>query len=281
MLKTVMQTIRPRQWVKNLLLFLGPFAGGISEDQILKLLIGVSGFTFASIIGYVINDWFDKDFDKLHDSKKVRGFASGKLKFKHLFYIIGVCSIGIFLSSILISASYAFCIVFYLFLTICYSVWIKNIPVIELIILSSGFLLRGITGTVIVEIQPSGWFILSIFFGALFVVSGKRLSEKGKNYDYQTRKVLKEYSLEFLMHLCSISLTATLLTYSLWVLEVHPFSKILQITIIFVALILFRVLWHISKRNIEEPERIIYSDRLILTSLIATISFYSYINYIL
>jgi decaprenyl-phosphate phosphoribosyltransferase len=164
-IRTILEITRPRQWVKNFLIVLGPFAAGILSTHILMLFVGIIGFTFASIIGYVINDWLDKDFDRLHIIKRNRGFASKKLDQRHLFFIIFICILGISVCSMLLSLEFTVCVLIYLALTLSYSVWLKNWAVLELVVLSLGFVIRGVTGTVIAGILPSGWFILSIFFG--------------------------------------------------------------------------------------------------------------------
>jgi decaprenyl-phosphate phosphoribosyltransferase len=163
-------------------------------------------------------------------------------------------------------------------LTLSYSVYIKNIAVVELIILSFGFLIRGITGTIVVGIAPSGWFLLSILFGALFIVTCKRISELNKSSVMQTRKVLINYNKDFLNILINTSLTGTILTYSLWVLESHPDSILAQFTIILILTFFLRYVLLLPTGDLEEPEKVLFSDYVILSSVILLILIFTIIQ---
>jgi decaprenyl-phosphate phosphoribosyltransferase len=275
MIISLISILRPKQWVKNLLILLGPIAGGSLFANIQPLLIGVVGFIFASSLGYVINDWLDRNFDALHNTKKYRPFASGALKQVHLISLCVFCLVGLSICSFFLGFQYTFCLSLYLILTLSYSLYIKNIAVVELMILSFGFLIRGITGTIIVEIAPSGWFLLSILFGALLVVTCKRISELNKSSVMQTRKVLINYNKDFLNILLNTSLTGTIITYSLWVLESHPDSILAQFTIILILTFFLRYVLLLPTGDLEEPEKVLFSDYIILSSVILLILFFT------
>jgi decaprenyl-phosphate phosphoribosyltransferase len=268
-LKVMISSLRPKQWVKNLLIYAAPAAAGTLGSEFISVTIGFFGFVFASSFGYVINDWRDREYDRNHDKKKSRAFASGKLGKAHMLtmlLLLGVCFI---LCSFFLSWGYAVCLGVYIFITLTYSTWLKNVAVVEMLWVASGFLIRALAGSVISGLSPTGWFLLSIFFGSVFVVGTKRLSEKMNYLDADIRKVMAQYSDKFLQTVIQISLTITLLTYSLWVFQVHPESIIGQFSILPLCLATFRYLWHADHGRAEKPEDLIWRDPLLsLSSLL-------------
>ena len=265
-----LQALRPKQWIKNLLVASAPIAAGQAFQIPLKIFIGVLGFMAASSLGYLINDWIDKDIDKSHSKKRNRPFASGVLKKIHLYQLL-IIMLSIMLASCLIlPKGYSVTILIYLFITISYSLKVKKMPVLEMIWLSSGFLVRAIAGSAIIQESPTGWFIVSVGFGALFIVSAKRLAELKNITLNEKRSVIRKYNENFLNTVLTTSVSITLLTYSLWVFEVHPHSILAQFTILPFSLSIFLYAWHCEIGDAEVPEALIFRDKLIILSAIAT-----------
>jgi decaprenyl-phosphate phosphoribosyltransferase len=156
-------------------------------------------------------------------------------------------------------------------ITISYTLKIKNLPVVEMIWLASGFLVRAIAGSAIIQEPPTGWFIVSVGFGALFIVSAKRLSELKNKHEIQTRKVISQYNEKFLNLVLASSVSIALLTYSLWVFQVHPDSFLAQFTILPFTLSIFRYAWYCESGDAESPETLIYGDKILIISSLAIV----------
>jgi decaprenyl-phosphate phosphoribosyltransferase len=268
---SLLAALRPGQWIKNFLVAAAPIAAGVIQKELISVVIGIFGFIFASSFGYLINDWVDRKSDKIHETKKSRPFASGVLGLKHLILMSIVCLVGIFFSCFYLNIKYAIVLGLYVFITISYSIFLKHQPVIEMFWLASGFLVRAIAGSVIIGYPPTGWFVLSVFFGSLLIVSAKRLAELQASYSSQTRKVLEVYSVEFLRLIVAVSLGTTLITYSLWVFQVHPNSLIAQISIIPFSLTLFTFSFQCEKGDAQSPEILLFTTRSLLIPALLSI----------
>ena len=257
---------RPKQWIKNLLIAAAPIAAGQFGSQITNISFGVIGFTAASVIGYLVNDWIDRESDRNHPKKKFRPFASERLKLPSLIVMLSMSSIVLILTCVILPTEFVFTIIVYLLITISYTLLVKNLPVVEMIWLASGFLIRAIAGSAIIQEAPTGWFVVAVGFGALFIVSAKRLAELKNNHSNLTRIVISQYKENFLNRVLTTSASITLLTYSLWVFQVHPNSVLAQFTILPLTLSILLYSWHSENGDTESPENIIYKDKLLVLS---------------
>ena len=267
----VIRATRPKQWIKNLLVAAAPVAAGQFGSQITNISFGVIGFTAASIIGYLINDWRDRESDQNHPKKKYRPFASGQLKLPSLIIILLVSSIILILTCVILPTKFTFTILVYLLITISYTLLIKTLPVLEMIWLASGFLIRAIAGSAIIQETPTGWFVVAVGFGALFIVSAKRLAELKSSHSNLTRTVISQYNENFLNQVLTTSVSITLLTYSLWVFQVHSNSFLAQFTILPLTLAILLYSWHCENGDAESPETLIFEDKLIILSVLAVV----------
>ncbi len=270
-IQLLLRATRPKQWIKNLLVIVAPIAAGDLFNQLNEIFLGLIGFTSSSIIGYVVNDWLDQESDRAHHTKSLRPFASRQLKVPSLAILLLLNSNVTLVTCFLLPKEYTFSVIVYLSVTLSYSFVIKNKPVLEMFWLSTGFLVRAIAGSAIIQKPPTGWFLLSVWFGAIFVVSAKRMAELKTSRNVQTRSVLSKYNESFLNLVLTSSVSITLLTYSLWVFEVHPNSILAQITIIPFAFSVFLYSYHCENGDAESPENLIYKDKMILLSVMATI----------
>ena len=176
----VVRTARPRQWPKNLLVFAAPLAGASlgRRDGLLYALVAAAAFGFASVAVYFVNDVVDAERDRLHPRKRNRPVASGALPKQHAVALGAVCaaiglSAGLLITEPLLIATVAG----YLSLSFLYSLVLKQIPVIEVMFLASGFLLRVLGGAAATHVPPSGYFLLVCSLGALMVAIAKRYTE--------------------------------------------------------------------------------------------------------
>jgi decaprenyl-phosphate phosphoribosyltransferase len=176
----VVRTARPRQWPKNLLVFAAPLAGASlgRRDGLLYALVAAAAFGFASVAVYFVNDVVDAERDRLHPRKRNRPVASGALPKQHAVALGAVCaaiglSAGLLINEPLLIATVAG----YLGLSFGYSLVLKQIPVVEVMFVASGFLLRVLGGAAATHVPPSGWFLLVCSLGAFGVAIAKRYTE--------------------------------------------------------------------------------------------------------
>jgi decaprenyl-phosphate phosphoribosyltransferase len=176
----VLRTARPRQWPKNLLVFAAPLAGASlgRRDGLAYALVAAAAFGFASVAVYFINDVADAERDRRHPRKRYRPVASGELPRQHAI-VLGALSAaaglaaGVLIAEPLLTAAVGG----YLALSFLYSWVLKHIPVVELMFVASGFLLRVLGGAAATHVPPSAWFLLVCSLGALGVAIAKRYTE--------------------------------------------------------------------------------------------------------
>jgi len=179
-LTAVLRTARPRQWPKNLLVFAAPLAAASlgRRDGLAYALVAAAAFSCASVAVYFINDVADAERDRRHPRKRFRPVAAGDLPKSHAI-VLGVASAlaglagGVLIGEPLLVAAVAA----YLSLSFLYSWVLKHIPVLELLFVASGFLLRVLGGAAATHVRPSGWFLLVCSLGALSVAIAKRYTE--------------------------------------------------------------------------------------------------------
>ena len=176
----VLRTARPRQWPKNLLVFAAPLAGASlgRRDGLLYALVAAAAFGFASVAVYFVNDVADAEHDRLHPRKRHRPVASGELPKRDAIVLGVLCALaglagGLLIAEPLLTATVAA----YLGLSFLYSWKLKQVPVLELLFVASGFLLRVLGGAAATHVPPSGWFLAVCSLGALGVVLAKRYTE--------------------------------------------------------------------------------------------------------
>ena len=255
------KVLRPKQWIKNLLVFAAPLAALSATNFLVECILGFLAFNFASSIGYLINDWKDKALDKNHPEKKYRPFAADKLTKRDFLLILFICLIFVTIICAYLPINFSFCIIAYLVVSISYSLILKEVPIIELVFVSTGFLIRAISGSTIIAEQPTGWFLVVIYFGSLFIVSCKRLSEFTRERATESRKVLANYDTQFLNLIINSSATICMLTYALWVFEIHMDSVLARISVITFSTSIFLYNWVTNFKKEEAPEKVFLHNR--------------------
>jgi decaprenyl-phosphate phosphoribosyltransferase len=198
-LVSVLRTARPRQWPKNLLVFAAPLAAAsVGRDEGLAYaLLAAAAFCSASVAVYFVNDVADAERDRRHPSKRHRPVAAGDLPKPHALALGAACaaaaiSAGLVIAEPLLTAAVGG----YLGLSFLYSGLLKHIPVIELVFVASGFLLRVLGGAAATHVPPSGWFLLVCSLGAFGVAIAKRHTELASLGDaaIRHRPVMRSYS---------------------------------------------------------------------------------------
>ena len=275
-------SIRPKQWSKNLIIYFAlPFS--VSElwavgdlDQLIFLLIKISaGFIiFCSISGsvYIFNDILDKKRDSHHLIKKFRPIASGSLPIPFAIVFAFLLLIFSTIAAFFISITFAIITLSYWILMIIYSLYLKKIIFVDILVISMGFVLRAIAGAVILQIPISPWLYVCTGLGALFIGFSKRKSEisnSNNNYENQ-RETLKIYSKPLLDQLISMFACSTLMSYVLYsfLSSNLPQNHSMMLTIPFVIYGILRYINLVYNKNLGEfPEEIILSDKPLITTI--------------
>ncbi|GAB4170254.1 MAG: decaprenyl-phosphate phosphoribosyltransferase [Geothermobacteraceae bacterium] len=214
--------LRPHQWLKNLMLLFPPFLGGALTQFSFRWLVPMLAFCLASSATYIVNDIFDLDQDRCHPHKKSRPLAAGKIPVPSAWVATFVLGLAACWFAFTVSIPFLQLLLIYLGISLGYSLGFKKVPLVELFCVVSGFLLRLLAGGEAYDVVISDWLFLSVFLLALFLVSGKRLSElrhEGGGTPEQIRPVLGCYPKGFLEGCMLLSGSAVLVTYTMYVIS--------------------------------------------------------------
>ncbi|QDP95700.1 decaprenyl-phosphate phosphoribosyltransferase [Microlunatus elymi] len=264
------RALRPRQWIKNVLVFSAPLAAGkmFAPGVLTSSLLAFVSFCLVSGAVYLINDIRDVEEDRQHPKKRFRPIPAGELKISTawiLAVVVGVAGLAIgYLTAIPLGITVSV----YLLLQIGYSTFLKHQPVIDLAMVASGFLLRAIAGGVASGIPLSQWFLLVASFGSLFMVAGKRYSEMlALGADAGTRRSLASYTDSYLRFAWMLSAAMVLISYSLWAFDnLHRGPLGVGWTAISIApftLGLLQYAREIDLGTAGEPEDVVLKDRVL------------------
>lgn len=257
---------RPRQWLKNVLVLAAPLAGGqlFQLPVLLAVLVAMAMFVLASVGVYMLNDVIDVDEDRLHPTKCQRPVASGQVPAELAVGVSILFFLGAVVGSYVLTGwELAAVIGVYIVLQVAYGLWLKHQPVTDLALVASGFLLRAMAGGVASHIFLSPWFMLVTAFGSLFMVSGKRYSEKrNASDDTITRKSLTRYSVGYLRFVWAMAATAAVVFYALWALLGQARPGMWQtVSIAPFVLALLRYAVDVDEARAEAPEDLVMGDR--------------------
>jgi decaprenyl-phosphate phosphoribosyltransferase len=269
-LPAALRAMRPRQWIKNLLVGAAPLAAGrlLNGDVIAKVALAFVAFSLISATVYLVNDVRDVEEDRLHPRKRLRPIASGELGIAPALILAAITGAAGFTLGFFVSVSLGITLAVYLGLQILYSVFLKHLPVVDLAMVASGFLLRAIAGGVATAIPLSQWFLLVASFGSLFMVAGKRYSEmKAIGADAGTRRSLSRYSESYLRFTWMLAAVMVLISYSLWAFE-NGSSPALGVpwTAISIApftLGLLQYALEVDAGSAGEPEEVVLHDHVL------------------
>jgi 4-hydroxybenzoate polyprenyltransferase len=268
-LRLIIKTMRPKQWLKNVFVFAALVFDRqlISPESLLITILAALLFCLASSLVYIINDLADIDADRQHPSKQHRPLASGLLS-QRIAIITAIVLGGItFPSAFLLDLGLGALVLGYFFLMLAYSLWLKHMPLIDVMIIALGFVMRVAAGVIIIETERfSPWLFVTTVFLALFLGLGKRRAEIEllEKEASSHRRVLDGYSLELIDQLITIVLSTTLMTYCLYTFSagITPGTYPMMLTIPFVIYGLFRYLYLVRIEHCGgAPEDIVISDR--------------------
>jgi decaprenyl-phosphate phosphoribosyltransferase len=280
LLTGIIKALRPRQWVKSLLVLLAPVAalgGDIRYDYrevAIKVLIAFVAFSLAASTVYLVNDARDVEADRQHPTKRFRPIAAGVVP-EWLAYtlalVLGVAALAI---SWLASPDLVVVIAIYIAMQMAYCFGLKHQPVLDICIVSSAYLIRAIAGGAAAGIPLSQWFLLVMTFGSLFMVAGKRYAELqlAERTGAKIRKSLESYTASYLRFVWTLSATAMVVCYSLWAFERDgSTASWYAITIIPITIAILRYAVDVDGGLAGEPEEIALKDRVLQVLLLAWI----------
>lgn len=269
MLTDIIKTFRIKQWLKNVFLF----AAIVFDGQLFNIgafshtLAGFLIFCFLSSSVYTLNDVFDKEADKQHPVKSKRPIASGKIPLRTAVFIALLMSSLAFIAAYFLSLSFLILCGVYLLINILYSKWLKHIPILDVMIIAAGFVLRVAAGVSLIKVDRfSPWLYVVTTLLSLFIGFGKRRAELvllSENAN-QHRIVFEGYSIPFLDQLITIVSSTTVVSYSLYTFSAPnlPENHSMMLTIPFVLYGIFRYLYLIQiKQSGGAPEELVLKDK--------------------
>ncbi|MCB0999395.1 MAG: decaprenyl-phosphate phosphoribosyltransferase [Acidimicrobiales bacterium] len=266
--RSLLKQARPRQWVKNVLVFAAPGAAGVLDnaDFVVPTVVMFVAFCMVASGGYYWNDLLDVEADRNHPTKRHRPIASGAIPLRVAWAVGSVLLVGgVALAAV---ASWKACLAAaaYVALTATYSAVFKHIAVVDLVVVAAFFVIRAIGGAVAADVPMSTWFLLTTSFASLFIVSGKRFAElREVGDDAQTRATLDQYTLRYLRDVVSISLASAMVTYCIWAFDTKEIAgtswPFYELSIVPMAVALLRYLLILEQGHGAAPEEIFLADR--------------------
>ncbi len=275
-LPPLVRATRPRQWVKNLLVFAAPAVAGVLTERavLVRCTFAALLFVAASAAGYLVNDVADREADRLHPTKRNRPLAAGAVMPSSAIWLalaLALLAIG---GSLLVSPGLAAVIGVYLVVCCAYTFALKSVPVVELACVASGFVLRAMAGGEAAHVSLSPWFLIVTSFGSLFVVAGKRSVESEVMGSGQGghRAALTSYPPHFLVVVRMLAAAVTITAYCLWAFDrssaalvadrLHAHDIVwFELSIIPFVLALLAVELAIEQGRGGEPEDLALEDR--------------------
>ncbi|MFD9634408.1 decaprenyl-phosphate phosphoribosyltransferase [Streptomyces violascens] len=281
----LVRTARPRQWVKNLLVVAAPAAAGrlTSPHVIAQLSMVFVLFTGAASAVYLINDARDAEADRAHPDKCHRPVAAGRVPAAVAYAVGGVLAVLAPLAAALAcNAMTATLLTAYVVMQLAYCVKLKHVLVVDLVVVTTGFLMRAMTGGVALGIPLSRWFLITAGFGALFMVSAKRYSEalQMEGSGAATRSLLNAYTTGYLRFVWQLAAGVAVLAYCMWALEsggvsngsLLPWRQLSMVP--FIGAIL-RYAVFADRGSAGAPEDVVLRDRALAVIGLAWITMYA------
>ncbi len=268
-LRTVLRALRPGQWIKNLLVLAGAvFSGLATEAHVLRAaLLGVVAFTFAAGAVYLANDIVDRRSDLLHPTRRLRPIASGELSVNlaaGIAIALVICATG---TGLLVGRLFTAILGFYFITNAIYSLGAKRVVIVDVLLVSGGFVLRAVAGAVAAEVAASSWIVVCTLELAMLIVLGKRRVDLRTAEDLGLRHLLPSewYTIAFLDLLMAVFAGASIVTYSLYTLDPRTVEAIgnrrMVLTLPMVVYGCLRYLFMVhTGRSTSDPSSALVSD---------------------
>lgn len=276
------KALRPQQWIKNGLVFL-PFVFSVKvawspsnfdpvPDMLLKLALLFVAFCALSSATYLLNDLMDRHADREHPVKRNRPIASGQVGIVSALIVMAILTVGGLAVMARVDLVLGAIGLLYVVINAAYSLGMKQVVLIDLMAVASGYVIRAAAGAVAIDVSPSPWLYATTAAGALFIVLGRRYAEVRLAGDAaaQQRPVLGKYGSSFINQLLMISATSAWLSYTLYTVEAPnlPDNNTMLLILPFVTFGLFRYLYLLNtSEQAEAPEQLIVRDLPLMLSI--------------
>jgi decaprenyl-phosphate phosphoribosyltransferase len=277
------RAVRPTQWIKNALVLAAPGAAGVLDqsDALLDTAGAVAAFCLVASGTYLLNDARDVESDRRHPTKRERPIAAGQIQRSHAV-VVGVLLLASGVAAgAAITAGLAMTLLAYVGITAAYSWGLRDVAVVDVLAIASGFVLRAVAGAAAVDVPISTWFFIVTSAGALFMAVGKRsgeVHELGATEGAAVRKTLLAYTPSYLAYLRSVSSGVVLVAYCLWAFETAELSTgravWYEITILPFTAAIFRYALLIDQGAGSAPEQLVLTDRVLQIIALAWLAAY-------
>ncbi len=267
------RALRPKQWLKNLLVFAAPLAGGVlfHGPILARSSLAFVSFCLVSSSMYLVNDVVDAPTDRAHPLKSGRPIASGSLSIR----VACTAAVGLLLVGVgagwVLGLRYVIAAVAYAALVTAYSLGLKSIAIIDIAVVAAGFVLRALAGGFATGVPNSRWFLLLTSLGALFVVSGKRYAEVIRNGESPPHRGSPAiYTAPYLRFVWIAASTLTMAAYCLWTFSAHPSAvgTLVDVSAVPFVLAILRYALLIDAGNGGKPEDLFAGDRTLLVLIV-------------
>ena len=277
MVGALLTSLRPRQWFKNLFLF----AGLVFGHHLFSPAVWVSIAAFLIFCGlsgamYLLNDVADREKDRLHPEKRFRPIAAGQLAPGHAVVAAVILIVGGLAAAVRLSVPFGLVAAGYVALLTAYSMWLKHLVIIDVLVVALGFVLRAVAGAVVIHAEISGWLLICTVLLALFLALGKRRHEviTLEAGAPRHRPILAEYSAGLLDQMIAVVTASTVTAYALYTMSPETIAKfdttLLPLTLPFVLYGIFRYLYLLYSRHLGgNPSEIVLNDRALLMNTLA------------
>ena len=269
-LRLLLISMRPWEWIKNLFL-LAPlvFAGYMTDPMMVQRVVW--GFLLFSLLAsavYLFNDLIDRKSDALHPVKARRPLASGELSVSWAVFSSILLALGSLAVALVLSRLFFVVLCAYLLVNLSYTLWLKQVMILDVMAIAAGFVLRVVGGAVLVEVQPSSWIIMCTILLSLFLALSKRryelLTLQGEPSEH--RKVLSGYNPYILDQLIAVVTASTVMSYALYAITIGEYQIY---SVFFVLYGIFRYLFLLHGGAPQgTPTELLLADRPLLINLL-------------
>jgi decaprenyl-phosphate phosphoribosyltransferase len=283
-MKAFVRLLRINQWVKNLFLLIPTFFAGrvFHVEEVILVAEGILAFSFAASSVYILNDYQDRDVDRLHPKKRLRPIASGEVNEKAALMFGAILFLVAMVWAFFLDQTFFFLLLGYVVMNIGYSMGLKHVAILDLFIVSFGFLFRIYSGGILAGIPVTDWLAVMIMLLALFLVTAKRRDDLviRSSTGELVRKASKSYNLEFINSCLTLLSAVIIVAYIMYtvspeVVERFRSAHLFMTTVFVIAGIMRYLQITFVEENSGNPTSILYKDRFILITILGwIISFY-------
>jgi len=269
---SLLVAMRPRQWIKNLVVFAALlFALRLTDPEaLLRAAIAFVLFCATSGAVYIVNDLFDVERDRRHPTKSRRPIASGALGTVPAIVAVAVLLSGSLVVGFALSPPFGAVLLIYAALNLAYSMWLKEVVILDVMVIAAGFVLRAVGGGLVIDVEISKWLIMCTILLSLFLAFCKRRQElETLDQAHEHRTILKEYSVAFLDQMINVVTASTVVSYMFYTMSEDVEQKLhteyLYLTVPFVLYGIFRYLYLVHRHGRgASPTQALLTDRPLL-----------------